>query len=212
MSRKKISWSVLFHKYAQDGRVEHVIFRNSNLIGGGELRNVLFHDCEFINCTIPHFIFINCTFSDCHFERSGFRMASTLVRGGATPGSMFRDTLFQNCSLDRVDFVMSSLINTIFSNCDLKDCDFRNVTWRDRQRVANKKWSELSEEDPLSTANMNGCRFGHPFPNMMSVPPAMMIPPSFSAVWKHMSEPQRAFLKLSYLMGEPPEHHFRSAV
>lgn len=208
------SWARLFHKYMRtENRIENIIFKNKNLIGGGTLTSVDFVNCDFVNCTIPHFNFKDCHFLDCQFSKVRFRLRG--IASGAfsnLPGSLFSSSLFTRCELDSVDFVMSSLIGTRFDQTRIKDCDFRNVTWVDRRTLRGKKWLEVASDDPFETSELTSSKFGHPFSNMMAVPDVMMIPPAYATVWKHLSEPQRAFLRLAYIMGEKPEEQFQSAV
>lgn len=210
-----ISWSQILRKYENksEGKIEGAVFKGKSLIGGGQLEGKILENCRFLNCSIPHFTFKDCLIKDCQFLNVRFRLKSWKLKGemGGAIGSLFDHSVLERCIFEKVDFVMCSIIATHFPNSSITQCDFRNVAWTKKTKI--DKWLDIKGiQDPFEKATMKDNRFGHPFANIMALPYDFMIPANYASIWKHMSEPQRAFVKIGYMMGEPPETVFRSAV
>lgn len=208
-------WSEVLSSLARRGvDTRRLDLKGLSFKGGGELRDLDLTGCDFSNATIPRLSFIDCDFSKCLFKGTRFR----LVRGADNDhdvglGSLFVRAKFNGSKLVDCDFVMSSLIDCSFSGARLARCDFRNVTWFDRLRYTAESWMGLDRvPDPFEGAELVRSRFGQPMGNALAVPRQMMVPPSFRTVWDSLGEPSKSFLRLSYMVGEPPEGRFDSSI
>ena len=139
----------------------------------GAIKNVVFTDCEFINCTFPRTLFLSCTFIDCTFSSCNFispsftecTMRGGKINGGHYVGINWEDlkpklgnippfSELKNASLKLCTLVGLSLKGYEFGKTEWNACYFHNCDLSE---------SNFSGNDFTSTeflhCNLKGCNF-----------------------------------------------------
>ena len=167
-------------------------------ISGSEYSDIRFTDCEFTDCTfselkLKNVLFSGCGFARCHassleFKDSSFNdtrlfnctiygmnwgelmsagafsepiseMSGCRLRGGIFERFDFRgnsllECLFSECDLRESDFTACDLSKTEFLNCDLRKSDFRGASGYNPDIFSCKmKGAAFSSTDALSLLN-----------------------------------------------------------
>ena len=122
-------------------------------ISGSEYSDIRFTDCEFTDCTfselkLKNVLFSGCGFARCHASSLEFKDSSfndtrlfnctiygmnwgELMSAGAfsepiseMSGCRLRGGIFERMSMRKFDFRGNSLLECLFSECDLRESDF----------------------------------------------------------------------------------------
>lgn len=208
-------WSEIFLDISADsGKVICGLDFSSIIKENVTLRGFHFKNCIFNFDKMQRSIFTGCTFETVTMHQSNFHhVGDRSDSSDRSLGALFKGCSFVSCKISDCDFVMSKFFRCEFTRCVIDRCDMRNVFWADRNEAQFSVWSDYPEMgDLFESCTLKKVLFGHPVSNIMSLPPQMMIPPSYKSVWDHMGSIQRRLTKLSYMMSEEKSEAFNSSL
>jgi fluoroquinolone resistance protein len=123
----------------------------------GEYEQCKFDGCNFNNCDLSNFKFIQCTFTNCdlslvkldktilqdavfkdckmlglHFYKCNefalsFQFTNCQLNHSSFFNTKIKNTKFVNCQLKECDLTQADLTSALFDNCDLLDAHFENT-------------------------------------------------------------------------------------
>lgn len=138
--------------------IENQLYNNLDIIND-TISDIIFVDCEFIDCkiidtTINRCIFENCSFINCKVSgiKFNFCQVKELYIDGSTilqvnwsdispvnsfimpisnaVNSVFKYNSFTQLALNKLKMTNCEIIDTIYAECDLKQADFNNTKFK----------------------------------------------------------------------------------
>ena len=124
-------------------------FKNCDL-SNTKITNTAFKEVEFRNCKL-----IGMQFDECNPFLLAFRFINCQLNLSAFYGLKIRNTYFENCILNEVDFTDTVLSGSTFKNCDFSGAMFGNTNLEKVDFRSSVNFSINPETNRISKAHFS---------------------------------------------------------